>query len=61
MDGNTGASRPNLFLQTYTKPDGTKSAWAIMAYEETKGVGMGPDDESGDHDGDDGGAGRQRV
>lgn len=44
LDGNTGASRPNLFLQTYTKPDGTKSAWAIMAYEETKGAGIGPPD-----------------
>jgi hypothetical protein len=42
LDGNTGAARPNLFLQTYTKPDGSKSAWAIMAYEETKGVGLGP-------------------
>ena len=41
LDGDTGASRPNLFLQTYTKPDGTKSAWAILAYEETKGVGGG--------------------
>jgi hypothetical protein len=47
LDGNTGASRPNIFLQTYTKKDGTKSAWAIMAYEETKGVGSGPDDETG--------------
>jgi len=46
LDGDTGASRPNLFLQTYTKPDGTKSAWAILAYEETKGMGGGaPDHE----------------
>ncbi len=48
LDGNTGAARPNLFLQTYTKPDGTKSAWAIMAYEESKGVGLGPDENAGD-------------
>lgn len=48
LDGNTGAARSNLFLQTYTKPDGTKSAWAIMAYEETKGVGLGPPEESGE-------------
>jgi hypothetical protein len=41
LDGDTGASRPNIFLQTYTKPDGSKSAWAIMAYEETKGMGLG--------------------
>ena len=50
LDGDTGASRPNLFLQTYTKtlPDGTtvKSAWAIMAYEETKGVGGGAPDHT---------------
>jgi len=44
LDGNTGASRVNLFLQTYSKPDGTKSAWAIMNYEETKGAGIGPPD-----------------
>ncbi len=48
LDGNTGASRSNLFLQTYTKADGTKSAWAIMAYEETKGVGLGPPDDAGE-------------
>lgn len=52
LDGNTGAARPNLFMQTYTKPDGTKSAWAIMAYEETKGVGLGPDEDAGETDGD---------
>jgi len=51
LDGNTGASRPNLFLQTYTKPDGSKSAWAIMAYEETKGAGIGPPEHE-DTDGD---------
>jgi len=47
LDGNTGAARPNLFLQTYTKSDGTKSAWVIMAYEETKGVGLGPPEDTG--------------
>jgi hypothetical protein len=50
LDGNTGASRPNLFLQTYTKSDGTKSAWAIMAYEETKGMGSGPSEHLGEGD-----------
>jgi len=48
LDGNTGASRANVFLQTYTKPDGTKSAWAILAYEETKGAGIGPPDHTED-------------
>jgi hypothetical protein len=42
LDGNTGASRPNLFLQKYTKADGTVSAWAIFAYDESKGLGSGP-------------------
>jgi hypothetical protein len=38
-----------LQLQPYTKPDGSKSAWAIIAYEETKGVGSGaPDHTMGD-------------
>jgi hypothetical protein len=46
LNGDTGASRPNLFLQTYTKSDGTKSAWAIFAYEETKGVGLGQPDHN---------------
>ena len=48
LDGNTGAARSNLFMQTYTKADGSKSAWAIMAYEETKGVGLGPPEDSGE-------------
>ena len=47
LDGDTGSSRVNLFLQPYTKPDGTKSAWAIINYEETKGAGAGPPDETG--------------
>jgi hypothetical protein len=46
LDGDTGASRPNLFLQPYTKSDGSKSAWAIIAYEETKGVGGGAPDHT---------------
>ncbi len=47
LDGNTGASRPNIFLQPYMKTDGTKSAWAIIGYEESKGVGSPPEDEEG--------------
>lgn len=49
LDGNTGASRPNLVLQPYKKPDGTKSAWVVIGYEESKGVGVPPehDDEDG--------------
>ena len=54
LDGDTGASRVNLFLQTYTKPDLTKSAWAIINYEETKGAGAGAPDHDGEGDyGDD--------
>jgi len=39
LDGDVFASRPMLQLQPYTKPDGTKSAWALLAYEESKGMG----------------------
>ena len=40
LNGDTGASRPNLFLQPYTDAAGnTAGAWAILAYEETKGLG----------------------
>ena len=49
LDGNTGASRPNIFLQPYKKPDGSKSAWVIIGYEESKGVGSPPE---GEHDDD---------
>ena len=55
LDGDTGASRPNLFLQGYQKtgdnPDtldvvetAYTSAWAIFAYDESKGMGSGPPD-----------------
>jgi hypothetical protein len=54
LDGDTGASRPNLFLQpyTFTKPDGTTgtSAWAIVTYEETKGAGDGPPEDNGEEE-----------
>ena len=46
LDGNTGASRPNLVIQPYKKSDGSKSAWIIIGYEESKGVGVPPEDES---------------
>jgi hypothetical protein len=47
LDGNTGASRPNLVMQPYKRPDGTKSTWVVIGYEESKGVGVPPehDDE----------------
>jgi hypothetical protein len=52
LDGDTGASRANIFLQPYafTKPDGSIgiSAWAIITYEETKGAGAGPPEGVGD-------------
>jgi hypothetical protein len=47
LDGNTGASRANIFLQPYKKPDGSKSAYAVIGYEESKGVGSPPEDEGG--------------
>jgi len=39
LDGDVSASRPMLQLQPYTRPDGTKSAWALLGYEESKGMG----------------------
>ncbi|HEX6131634.1 MAG TPA: choice-of-anchor O protein, partial [Actinomycetota bacterium] len=43
LDGDTGATRPALNLSPYsvTKPDGTTSygAFAVLGYEETKGLG----------------------
>jgi hypothetical protein len=39
LDGDVSASRPNIQMQGYTKPDGTKSAWVLLAYEESKGLG----------------------
>ena len=53
LDGNTGASRANLFLQPFCKKKDSsgncleKSAWAIIGYEESKGVGTPPEDEDG--------------
>lgn len=44
LDGDTGASRPNLFMQPYVNATGKTSAWAIITYEETKGAGSGPPD-----------------
>lgn len=41
LDGDTGASRPNVMFMPYTKKDGTQSAWVAIVYEETKGVGLG--------------------
>lgn len=53
LDGDTGASRPNLAYMPYTKADGTQSAWVAIVYEETKGVGSGridwDDDDSTTH------------
>ncbi|MCA9926809.1 MAG: hypothetical protein KC421_30790, partial [Anaerolineales bacterium] len=39
LDGDVSASRPNISLQPYTRADGTKSAWVLLAYEESKGMG----------------------
>jgi len=39
LDGDVYAARPMIQLQPYTKTDGTKSAWVLLAYEESKGLG----------------------
>lgn len=44
LNGQTGSSRPRMELQGYTKEDGTRSAWVILTYEETKGLGAGHTD-----------------
>ena len=47
LDGDTGASRPNLFMFPKTLADGTVTAEVGLGYEETKGLGEGggkPDD-----------------
>jgi hypothetical protein len=55
LDGNTGASRPNINVQPYGTGTG-RSAWVIIAYEESKGVGIPPD---GEHDEDEGCGGEE--
>lgn len=45
LNGQTGSSRARLMLEGYTKGDGTKSAWVILSYEETKGLGSGHSDD----------------
>ncbi len=46
LTGRTGASRTRLNLKPYTRLDGTTSAWVVMAYEETKGLGYTEDEEN---------------
>ncbi|RJX16951.1 MAG: hypothetical protein C4563_11310 [Desulfobulbus sp.] len=48
LDGDTGASRPNISFMPYTRTDGTQSAWVAVVYEETKGVGGGAPDHTGE-------------
>jgi hypothetical protein len=45
LNGQTGSSRTRLMLEGYTKADGAKSAWVIISYEETKGLGAGHSDD----------------
>ena len=53
MDGKTSASRPNLSFQTFEKPDKSKSAYALIIYEETHGNGQGAPDWGGEGSGED--------
>jgi hypothetical protein len=46
LDGDTGASRPNIFIQP-GKYNGVSRAIAIFGYEETKGLGDGAPEDSG--------------
>lgn len=38
--GRNAATLPVVNLRPYSKPDGTRSAWVILAYEETKALGV---------------------
>ncbi len=66
LDGNTGSSRANIFLQPYCKTKDpvnpakclVKSAWVIIGYEESKGVGSPPE---GEHDDDGCGGGDDYI
>lgn len=44
LNGQIGSSRTRLMLEGYTRADGTQSAWVVLAYEETKGLGAGHSD-----------------
>lgn len=44
LNGQVGSSRARMVLEGYTRPDGTRSAWVVLAYEETKGLGAGHTD-----------------
>lgn len=46
LNGQIGSSRARMMLEGYTRPDGTKSAWAVVMAEESKGLGAGPDPEA---------------
>lgn len=62
LDGDTGAARPNIMIQPYMKPDGSYSAWTIVCYEESKGVGSGPpENTSVSKDKDESGSGQDRY
>jgi hypothetical protein len=39
LNGRIASTRTRWNLKPYTKADGTKSAWVVMAYEETKALG----------------------
>jgi hypothetical protein len=45
LNGQTGSSRARLMMEGYTKPDGKKSAWVAVMYEESKGLGAGHTDD----------------
>ncbi|MCA1789986.1 MAG: hypothetical protein LC667_09035, partial [Thioalkalivibrio sp.] len=44
MNGQVGSSRTRVMLEGYKKADGSKSAWVVIAFEETKGLGAGHSD-----------------
>jgi len=50
LNGDTGASRPNMFLLPETLPGGESTVRVVLAYEESKGLGKGPGDNHAEDD-----------
>jgi hypothetical protein len=51
MNGQTAATRARTSLQSYTRDDGTVSAWVVVQYEENKALGELDLDDDGYIDG----------
>ena len=48
LNGQTASTRCRMMMEGYVKEDGSRGAWVLLGYEETKGLGPGHPDETGD-------------